>query len=156
MPFLAFIRRQARTGKRPGFLRTRSTSPHPSLYKDWYTDPTLPRPWSTDWDDWDYLLRLFEQTVDGKLKIKKLFKDVFDVPGSVEPVAYMRAACGEVWLFTAGGRYYFWSDGYLAVHRMEFASPKEFLEHALQGKSPGEHLPDVEISMRPGTDLSWL
>ncbi|KAJ6479177.1 hypothetical protein DFH09DRAFT_1108167 [Mycena vulgaris] len=120
--------------------------PRIHLYKDCYADPTLPRPWSTDWDDWDYLLRLFEQTVDGKLKIEKLFQDVFDVPGSVEPVAYMRAACGE---------YYFWSDGYLAVHRMEFASPKEFLEYALQGKSPGEHLPDVEIPMRPGIDLSW-
>ncbi|KAJ7808178.1 hypothetical protein B0H14DRAFT_3152189 [Mycena olivaceomarginata] len=68
------------------------------IHGDWYTDPSLPEPWSTDWEDWEGL-RLFEQTVDGKLKIEKLFKDVFDVPGTVEPLAYVVATGSELYLF---------------------------------------------------------
>ncbi|KAJ7681641.1 hypothetical protein B0H17DRAFT_1205626 [Mycena rosella] len=111
-----------------------SPSPYPSpetwIHGGWYTDPTLPVGWSTDWEDWDSL-RLWRQIVDGKLKIDKL-KDVFDVPGTLERLAHMPSAGGLFFLFTAGGRYYYFTDGYLRVHHMEFASPQEFLQHALQ------------------------
>jgi hypothetical protein len=123
-----------------------------SIHGDWYIDPTLPQPWSTDWDPWDSL-RLFEDTVDGKLMIDKLFKDVWEVPGVVKPLAYIVSTGGLCFLFTAGGRYYYWSDGRLTVHRIEFESPKEFLDYAL--KSDGTHMPDVEIPMRPGKSLNW-
>ncbi|KAJ7306924.1 hypothetical protein DFH08DRAFT_944722 [Mycena albidolilacea] len=109
----------------------RPPSPRTWIHGDWYTDPSLPEPWSTDWEDWEGL-RLFEQTVDGKLKIEKLFKDVFDVPGTVEPLAYVVATGSELYLFKAGGRYNLWSDGRLTVPRMEFASSKDFLDHTLQ------------------------
>ncbi|KAF7344925.1 hypothetical protein MVEN_01654900 [Mycena venus] len=127
--------------------------PRTWIYGDWYTDPTLSGPWSTDWDDWESLC-LFEDTVDGKLRIDKLFKDNWDIPGKVEPVAYILGSGGLCFLFTAGGRYYFWSDGRLTVHRLEFASSKEFLDHAL-AKKDGSHMPDEVIPMRPGTDLRW-
>ncbi|KAJ6521555.1 hypothetical protein DFH09DRAFT_1097702 [Mycena vulgaris] len=123
-------------------LRTR-------IYRGWYADPTLSAPWSTHWEEWESL-RLLEQTVDGQLKTDKLIKDVFDLPGTVESVAYLVITGIEIFLFTGGGRYYFWSDGRLAVHHdgLELASPKEFLEYAL--KEGGNHLPDVDISMYPG------
>ncbi|KAJ6588029.1 hypothetical protein B0H19DRAFT_1247754 [Mycena capillaripes] len=131
----------------------RGPPPRTWIFGTWYNDPTLPDPWSTDWDDWN--LYLFEETFDGKLKVDKLFKDVFDVPGTVEPLAFVEAVGGDIFLFTAGGRYYFYSDGMLTVHRMDFASPKEFLDHVLR-KDPEEDLPDMPIEMRPGTDLKWL
>jgi hypothetical protein len=131
----------------------RPPSPRTWIHGDWYTDPSLPEPWSTDWEDWEGL-RLFEQTIDGKLKIEKLFKDVFDVPGTVEPLAYVVATGSELYLFKAGGRYYLWSDGRLTVHRMEFASSKDFLDHTLQ--EDADDMPDVDIPMRPGTNLRWL
>jgi hypothetical protein len=55
------------------------------------------------------------------------------VPGTIKPVAYVIGLAGGCFLFTAGGRYYLWSEGRLAVLHMEFSSPKEFLVHALQG-----------------------
>ncbi|KAJ7918932.1 hypothetical protein B0H13DRAFT_1868915 [Mycena leptocephala] len=122
------------------------------IYAAWYADPTLPAPWSTDWDHWGGLFWLFNEKYHNR-KVEKLFKDVFDVPGTVEPLAYAQCGIGEYFLFTAGGRYYFYSDGKLTVHRMEFTSPKEFLEHLLQ---KDDHLPDVTIPMRPGADLGWL
>ncbi|KAJ7364345.1 hypothetical protein DFH08DRAFT_1073106 [Mycena albidolilacea] len=107
--------------------------------------PPTVRTWihGTDWEG----LLLFEQTVDGKPKIEKLFKDVFAVPGTVEPLAYL--------LFKAGGRYYLWSDGRLAVHRIEFASSKGFLDHTLL-QEDADDMPDVDIPVRPGTNLRWL
>ncbi|KAJ7625412.1 hypothetical protein B0H17DRAFT_1151143 [Mycena rosella] len=128
-----------------------SSSPYVDLW-GWYTDPTLPEPWSTDWDDWGGLCPLFEDTVDGKFKIEKLFKDTFDVPGTVEPLAYITGTCQEILLFAAGARYYLWSHGNLAVHHMEFASPKEFMDHILQDD---DNLPKIDIQMRPGGNLSW-
>ncbi|KAJ7869385.1 hypothetical protein B0H13DRAFT_2350977 [Mycena leptocephala] len=114
-----------------------------SIHGDWYIDPTLPQPWSTDWDAWDSL-RLFEDTVDGELMIDKLFKDIWEVPGVVKPLAYIVSTGGLCFLFTAGGRYYYWSDGRLTVHRMEFESPKEFLDYAL--KKDGTHMPDQALA----------
>ncbi|KAJ7454297.1 hypothetical protein B0H11DRAFT_1926508 [Mycena galericulata] len=129
------------------------------IYKDWYTDPTPPTGWSTDWEEFDILdfwdpAHMVDSPVDGRrvLKIERLFQDVFDVPGTVEPVAYVYSVCGEIFFFTAGGRYYLYSDGRLVVHRMEFAGPKEFLDYALEGE--GEHMSDVDlIQMRPGATL---
>ncbi|KAJ7850974.1 hypothetical protein B0H13DRAFT_2400681, partial [Mycena leptocephala] len=45
------------------------------------------------------------------------------------------------------------TDGHLRVHRMEFASPQEFLQHALQ--EGGDHMPDLDIPLLPGTNLNW-
>ncbi|KAF8145415.1 hypothetical protein K438DRAFT_1872099 [Mycena galopus ATCC 62051] len=113
-------------------------------------DPSLSEPWSTDWEWWDGLSYYEDKTVDGKLKIEQMFKDDFDVPGTVEPVAYMTSYGDEFFLFTAAGRYYFWADGCLTVHRMQFGSPKEFLDHALR-KDDTSFMPDIEIPMRRGS-----
>ncbi|KAJ7501549.1 hypothetical protein B0H11DRAFT_1992108, partial [Mycena galericulata] len=120
------------------------------IHGDWYTDPSLSERWSTNWERWDGL-RYYEETVDGKRKIDKMFKDDFDVPGTIEPVAYATNYGDEFFLFTAAGRYYFWCDGYLYMHRLQFGSPKEFLAHALQGDD-GSGMPDVEIPRHRGAD----
>jgi hypothetical protein len=125
--------------------------PQTWIHGGWYTDPALPPGWSTDWEDWDNL-RLWTATIDGKLKIDQ-FQYVFDVPGTIEPLAYMVSTGGLFFVFTAGGRYYYFTDGHLRVHRMEFASPQEFLQHALQ--EGGDHMPDLDIPLLPGTNLNW-
>ncbi|KAJ7369140.1 hypothetical protein DFH08DRAFT_39440 [Mycena albidolilacea] len=134
-------------------VRDHEDGPSTCIHGHWYTDPSLPGLWSTDWEDWDGL-RFFEHTVNGRLRVDKLFKDAFDVPGTVEPLAYFPDPPGDdSFLFTAGGRYYLWAGGRLTVHHKEFASPKEFLDLALQ--EGGDHKPDVDVPMRPGADLSW-
>ncbi|KAJ7223705.1 hypothetical protein C8J57DRAFT_1482134 [Mycena rebaudengoi] len=121
------------------------------IYSDWYTDPMLPRPWSTNWRGWENLELWEEHTDDGTLKVDKLFKEMWNVPGTVMPLAYM-TSCGDLYfLFTASERYYYWAEGRLTVHHMEFAGPKEFLDHALLKLS---NMPDVEI-LQQGDDYSW-
>ncbi|KAJ7488256.1 hypothetical protein FB451DRAFT_1362738 [Mycena latifolia] len=131
----------------PEDFREGTPPPRTWIHSDWYTDPMLRAPWSTEWEGWASL-RLFEETVDRKLKIKKLFDNVFDVPGTVEPLAYLPGTGGEVFLFAAGGCYYLFSDG-----RLTFSSPQDFLAHVLQ--PGGGHMPDVNVPMRPGTNLNW-
>ncbi|KAJ7734299.1 hypothetical protein B0H14DRAFT_3614279 [Mycena olivaceomarginata] len=126
--------------------------PRTWIYGDWYNDPNIPAPWSTNWERWDGL-RLYEEKVGGKPKIDVLFKDVFDVPGKVEPLAYHTTAGDEFFLFAAGGRYYFWEEGYLTVHRNVFGSPKEFLDYVL--REGGNYFPDLRIEARPGANLLW-
>ncbi|KAJ6532643.1 hypothetical protein B0H19DRAFT_1081674 [Mycena capillaripes] len=116
----------------PGTLaRTETNQPPPThagefhgttVHKDWYTDPNVPHPWSTDWEKWAGL-DLFHQSVDGTLKIDKLFKEAYDVPGAVEPLAYMLQTRYEIFVFTAAGRYYIFDDGCL-YHFLEKALPK--------------------------------
>ncbi|KAJ7459318.1 hypothetical protein FB451DRAFT_1405954 [Mycena latifolia] len=144
------------SGRAQGNNDYRKPEPPPPrawIHSSWYTDPTLPESWSTDWEEW-VNLDLFEKTINGKLKIEKLFNDAYGVPGTIEPIAYSVETSGEVFLFTAGGRYYFYSEYTgLAVHHMEFASPKDFLAYFLE--SDEEHMPAVPVPKRPGADLSW-
>ncbi|KAJ6489465.1 hypothetical protein DFH09DRAFT_1105330 [Mycena vulgaris] len=41
------------------------------IHKDWYTDPDIPAPWSTDCVNWEGLC-LFYESVDGKLKMREM------------------------------------------------------------------------------------
>ncbi|KAJ6602080.1 hypothetical protein DFH09DRAFT_1069617 [Mycena vulgaris] len=91
---------------------------HSPVYAGWHTDAALPFPWSTDWADWEGLY-LFEEHIDGKLKIEKVSTEVFNIPGTVQPVAYMVETGIDVWAFTAD--------------KGEFASPKEYLALLLKG-----------------------
>ncbi|KAJ7330963.1 hypothetical protein DFH08DRAFT_966705 [Mycena albidolilacea] len=118
------------------------------IHKDWYTDPNLGNGWSTDWEEWLEIERFFAEHVDGRLKIE-LLRDTYEgVCGTVEMLAYLEGSSGLYFLFTAGGRYYFWADGVLTVHEKEFAGPREFLEHALDGY---ENKPNVVPTPRDAT-----
>ncbi|KAJ6448216.1 hypothetical protein C8R45DRAFT_1134420 [Mycena sanguinolenta] len=79
------------------------------------------------------------------------------LPGTIEPLAFTPGSpCGEYFLFTAGGRYYFHADRRLTVHRMEFGSAEEFMGYlTAEEATPGSRLPDVEVPRQPGTDFSW-
>ncbi|KAJ6567702.1 hypothetical protein DFH09DRAFT_1469076 [Mycena vulgaris] len=110
--------------------------PGTTVHKDWYTDPNIPTPWSTDWDNWEGLC-LFHESVDGKLKIDKLFKEVYDVPGAIEPLAYMIETSFEIFIFTA-------------VSDEEFRSHQHFLEEALRPKGS---IPSIMMQKRAGTNL---
>ncbi|KAJ7711262.1 hypothetical protein B0H16DRAFT_1745291 [Mycena metata] len=123
------------------------------IHGTWYTDPSVKWPWSTNWNEWDGLM-YYTETYKGKLKVEKMFQDVFNV-GTIEPLAYVEDSHGEVFLFRAQGRYYLWNDYKLTVHRLEFTSPKEFLEHALENRP--HQMPDVVVHpRRPGTRLGWF
>ncbi|KAJ7191833.1 hypothetical protein GGX14DRAFT_578568 [Mycena pura] len=113
--------------------------PHPPprlwIHGEWYNDTTLDRAsgWTTDWDEWELIEDFFVATVDGEPRIH---------------------AGGLYFLFSAGGRYYFWSDGLLLVHSKDFASPKEFLDYALSDRY--QRTPDVEVPLLPGANLDWM
>ncbi|KAJ7204310.1 hypothetical protein B0H12DRAFT_1243648 [Mycena haematopus] len=135
------------------------TTPRPRsralIYKDWYTDPTMEYPWSTDWANWTGLI-LYEDTIEGQLMIDRMFKHDWNLVGTIEPLARDSdiGTDGDYFLFAAAGRYYYYADGRLTVSRKEFASPKEFLDYALS-RSDGSRLPDVEIPMSPEGDIRW-
>ncbi|KAJ7708177.1 hypothetical protein B0H17DRAFT_1124950 [Mycena rosella] len=142
----------------PGIGRGVKYSDYQGSLKDicrhWYTDPTLPEPWSTDWLYWPALFTLFGQSVDGKLKVKIIFEYVFGVSGTVKPVMFLRGF-NDLFFFRAGGRYYCFDDGVFTVHRMDFESPKEFLAHVLQVEEK-EYWPDVDVPKRPGTAIRYI
>ncbi|KAJ7444511.1 hypothetical protein FB451DRAFT_1434427 [Mycena latifolia] len=105
-----------------------------AIYKDWYTSPLVKFPWSCDWDLWCGL-RWF---TDGRVQAN--YNIAFKIPGTVEPLAFMEAGGGTAWIFTAGGRYYFYDDETDVVLRFEreFASHDEFFEWEHQ-EWIGEH-----------------
>ncbi|KAJ7681150.1 hypothetical protein B0H17DRAFT_1333834 [Mycena rosella] len=130
--------------------------PGTTLHKQWYTDQHIPFPWSTCWDEWEGVC-LFHETVSGKLKINKLFKDVFDVPGVVHRLAYIVSHSFDTFLFTAAGRYYLFDDGRLWVSDEEFGSHREFIERALE--PGGWWMPGVVVKRCPASGfdrLDWL
>jgi hypothetical protein len=120
------------------------------LHKNWYHDPTLKEPWSTEWEDWSTLDEWFIKTVDGKRAIDHL-RDTWALPGPIEPIAYGIGE-GFYFLFCAGGRYYYWADAHLTMHRKKFASHKAFMRYLVRRKS---HMPDIEIPMREGGSMDW-
>ncbi|KAJ7727368.1 hypothetical protein B0H16DRAFT_1697735 [Mycena metata] len=121
------------------------------IYGTWYTNPSLQSPWSTNWEDWPGLV--YYVLHDGKPKVEKMFKQIFDV-GTIEPLAYLEGHGASIFFFSAEGRYYLWNDFKLTVHRLNFASPKEFLKHALQNQP--HQMPDVVVqTRRPGAQLAW-
>ncbi|KAJ6467373.1 hypothetical protein C8R45DRAFT_938717 [Mycena sanguinolenta] len=127
-----------------------------AIYAGWYNDPALPETWSTDWDKWETSYFWVERAKDSKLKIDKLFKETWKLPGTIEPLAFMPGSCGEYFLFTADGRYYFYADRQLTVHDMEFGSAEEFLKYlTAKDAAPGSRLPKEKVPREPGTDLRW-
>ncbi|KAJ6467438.1 hypothetical protein C8R45DRAFT_938778 [Mycena sanguinolenta] len=127
-----------------------------AIYAGWYNDPALPETWCTDWDKWETSYFWVERAKDGKLKIDKLFKETWKLPGIIELLAFMPGSCGEYFLFTAGGRYYFYADRQLTVHDMEFGSAEKFLKYlTAKDAAPGSRLPKVEVPRQPGTDFRW-
>ncbi|KAJ6452311.1 hypothetical protein C8R47DRAFT_1229477 [Mycena vitilis] len=131
-----------------------SNSNKPKIYSDWYRPPTrLPGFWSTDWNYWEGVF-LFEEIVDGNLKIDKLSKDVWDVPGTVAPLAYVEGAGDEYWVFIADGQYYCYRDERLFRFEGEYQSKEDFL-HRYQEFYGTEK---VEIPRQPGNEgeLLWL
>ncbi|KAJ6450788.1 hypothetical protein C8R45DRAFT_946609 [Mycena sanguinolenta] len=122
---------------------------------NWYTDPTLPRSWSTDWSKWERTRFWVDSTREGVLKIDMLFKHNWKLPGVVRPLAYIRGTDGLYFLFAAGGMYYFYADGELRVHEAstEFGSEKEFVDYVVS-VGDASHLPDVDVPHEPGTDFS--
>ncbi|KAJ6467356.1 hypothetical protein C8R45DRAFT_938701 [Mycena sanguinolenta] len=120
----------------------------------WYTNPNLPEYWSTDWNHWESTCFWFERAQDGKLKIDKLFKETWELPGIIEPLAYMPSTGGLYFLL----RYYFYADEKLTVHEasIEFESAEEFMRYVVDDEdAPGSRMPDIEVPPVPGTDLSW-
>ncbi|KAJ6454402.1 hypothetical protein C8R45DRAFT_1112021 [Mycena sanguinolenta] len=112
-----------------------------SICKDWYMDPSLPGNWSTNWPKWHLIHFWRDRTRDGQLKIHKLFKEIWQLPGTVEPLAYIAGGDGQYFLFTAGGRYYFYADEVLTAHSMDSGSAREFVNYALkaEGSKGGGH-----------------
>ncbi|KAJ7714426.1 hypothetical protein B0H16DRAFT_1477997 [Mycena metata] len=81
------------------------------IYAGWYTDPNIPSPWLMDWPNWE-ALTLFYESIDGTLIVDKLFKEVYDVPGAITPLAYMMGISPDLhFLFFAAGRYYLYDSG---------------------------------------------
>ncbi|KAJ7920037.1 hypothetical protein B0H13DRAFT_2268308 [Mycena leptocephala] len=60
--------------------------------------------------------------------------------------------CKETWEVPSRHRKATGTAASPSIDCMEFASPKEFLEYALDKE--GSHFPDVEIPKRPGADFS--
>ncbi|KAJ7664531.1 hypothetical protein DFH06DRAFT_1392290 [Mycena polygramma] len=144
---------------RPGGLSIQTPSPalprslpmvegSSTPYIIWYRDPSLSAPWSTDWNWWLGLRYYQETTDDGRLVIEKMLNDDFGVPGTIEPVAYSTILEEDFFFFRAAGRYYYWADGRLTVHRMQFNSPKEFLDHVRHGGPGARRMPDVVVPRR--------
>ncbi|KAJ6448215.1 hypothetical protein C8R45DRAFT_948123 [Mycena sanguinolenta] len=137
------------------FLRRKQV--RQAIFAHWYrhTSP-LPPHWSTDWGRWALVFFWIDCAADGWLKIDKLFKEMWNVPGRIEPLAYIPIAPGEYFLLRARGQYYWYADGRLTVHEasMAFGDTKEFVEYIARAED-ASRLPNLEVPQEPGTDLMW-
>ncbi|KAJ7023760.1 hypothetical protein C8F04DRAFT_1193178 [Mycena alexandri] len=116
--------------------------PTPPVYAGWYSGSDVPSPWSTDWPNWRGLT-LFHESIDGTLKVDKLFKEVYHVLGAIEPVAYMAGTGSDLYFFFfASGRYYFYDCGDLY-----------FLAETLPPDAP---MPSAQVEKRSGASLNFL
>ncbi|KAJ7800600.1 hypothetical protein B0H13DRAFT_1932556 [Mycena leptocephala] len=100
--------------------------------------PTRPSHWSTNWDQREliYFWR------DGKLKIDKLFKETWQVPGTIEPLAYIAGtgSCSP----REGGITFGWTLGGEKSHMPDVEIP--------QDSDYIEHLAVLETPMYVGTE----
>ncbi|KAJ7608692.1 hypothetical protein FB45DRAFT_876962 [Roridomyces roridus] len=130
------------------------------IHKDWFTDPALnDGVWSTDWDDFELIKFWIRRTPDGKLKIDKLLKEIWVVPGTIEMLAYMPYCPGSYFWFAAGGEYYFWADYVLKKHSKKFASHQEFVDYALKPvdlRIRTSRLPEVAVPQAVESDFLWF
>ncbi|KAJ7614084.1 hypothetical protein FB45DRAFT_1064908, partial [Roridomyces roridus] len=124
-----------------------------NVYINWFTDPLLvgerPFLWSTQWKDFEIVAFWLDRASDGQLKIDKLFKETWAVPGTIEMLAFLPICGGPYFLFAAGGEYYYWDDYVLKKHSQKFGSHQEFVDYATKaavgGWETGFNLPDVEV-----------
>ncbi|KAJ6450791.1 hypothetical protein C8R45DRAFT_946612 [Mycena sanguinolenta] len=137
--------------------RHRRKQARAAVSSNWYRSsrPNYPSYWSTAWEDWSLTDFWLDRAPDGKLKIDKLFKETWKLPGTIEPLIYISDAPGNFFFFVAAGQYYHYADGELNVHdgSMEFGNADEFLQYILLGARGLEgvsRLPDVEVLREPG------
>ncbi|KAJ7088279.1 hypothetical protein C8R44DRAFT_892815 [Mycena epipterygia] len=119
----------------------------------WYT-PTkpVPDPWYTDYAEWDGLDLWLDTSEKGKIKIHRLFKDVFDVPGVVESLSYLASDWTDHFAFTAGGRYYFYWEDKLVHFGGEFASKGDFARRHMYDRNVAR----MKRQARYEDDLVWV
>ncbi|KAJ7651058.1 hypothetical protein FB45DRAFT_997754 [Roridomyces roridus] len=113
------------------------------LYKDWYTTSNPPWQWSADWKKWhamDYFEpperspcsedRFFSRAWN--TRIEGLLAEEFGVQVDVdrrwplEPIFYYPLEAGDWFLFTSGGKYYFYDDGGLLRYNWEYKDIEDF------------------------------
>ncbi|KAJ6459137.1 hypothetical protein C8R47DRAFT_1244472 [Mycena vitilis] len=136
-----------------------SPPPRTGIFETWYNDPNILNPWSTDWNHWEGIVRYIRLTTydDERDKFEKLV-EVFELPGKIEPLAFIPGMEGDVFLFASGSEFYMWINDRLMAHRMAFTSTEEFLKHALQPSIGGRsNLPDVELAPTSGPEyIDWM
>ncbi|KAJ7216888.1 hypothetical protein C8J57DRAFT_1255091 [Mycena rebaudengoi] len=137
-----------RTGSTPKGPFTRSTvyqsrrnAPREIINRWHIPAKPLPNIYSAHWDTWkdQYLL----------------FHGMYDIPGEVEPLACHNGGLSGYFIFTAGGRYYEYSDGQVSEIEGEFTSKDDFLARGLANygemtlhKIAPQQSPENEMLMR--------
>ncbi|KAJ7636822.1 hypothetical protein FB45DRAFT_864814 [Roridomyces roridus] len=135
-----------------------------NVYANWFTDPLLtgdqhgPFEWFTEWKDFDLIPFWLDRTDDGQLKIDKLFREIWVVPGTIEMLAFLPSCDGLYFLFAAGREYYLWEyydERILKRHSKKFASHQEFVDYATKAEDWESNLPDMEVPQAVETDFKW-
>ncbi|KAJ7776044.1 hypothetical protein DFH07DRAFT_1056754 [Mycena maculata] len=104
-----------------------------AVFKNWYTTPNIPRPWSCDWAIWSATDLWVPD--GGSLPVEEEFNEPFGLSAPLEPlIFYDPNGDGDtsedfLFAFACGGQYYLYGDGRDAVRRCHgrYPSPTEFL-----------------------------
>ncbi|KAJ7628414.1 hypothetical protein FB45DRAFT_1059190 [Roridomyces roridus] len=119
------------------------------MHKNWFTTDKPLGKWSTDWGEWGGLdlfeppyweYEEFEQRWN--TRIEGILGEITD--GPVEPILSLPGDAGEWFLFTAGGRYYFYDDGCLERYRWEYKDKDDFVSRFQEEWRAGGRLEKVE------------
>ncbi|KAJ7606805.1 hypothetical protein FB45DRAFT_942351 [Roridomyces roridus] len=130
-----------------------------NIHVNWFTDPALNDDmWSTNWDDFELIKFWIDRTSDGQLKIDKLLKETWVVPGTIEMLAYIPYCPDSYFLFAAGGEYYFWADFVLKKHTKKFASHQEFVDYTTKAELSvrASRFPDLVVPQAVESDFMWF
>ncbi|KAJ7674224.1 hypothetical protein B0H14DRAFT_3068228 [Mycena olivaceomarginata] len=107
-----------------------------AVYKNWHRiRVAVPAVWSCDWRRWD----------NGPLipYLEKQVAWLYGVSMPVEPMAFFAGQCEPMFLFFAGGEYYFYNMGALTRFEEHFTSHEDFLRRFGKYLDSGAPVPNV-------------
>lgn len=106
------------------------------VFRDWYTSPQIPYPWSCNWAHWEGTPKWLRHPGYPRPSIEDEFNGPYHLPAPLEPLIFWDGEGYGDWdhfTFVCDGTYYLYDDYRQSIRRYHgtYASPTAFLRAQL-------------------------